>query len=184
MERQRNRKLVIVIFAVVLILLMGLVFWLTKPQKTTESKTGESQVYNDPVSHQKIVTRTGAAPETNGQTSTGPVFVGFEKLLDYGVTVQQLDALKAYFGDYAPFVNKSPEISLAVDDIQAGQDMSDPQQRFFIRSHVVVDRKTTYVIKFYYQGLSSVELHIYDAGGSNQLFDSSKDVDNKETNGN
>lgn len=184
MERQRNPKRTVIIFVVALILLMGLMAWLTRPHKTATIKTGESQVYNDPVSHQKIVTRNGAAPETNGQTSTGPVFVGFEKLLDYGVTVQQLDALKTYFSDYTPFINKSPEISLAVDDIQAGQDMSDPQQRFFIHSHVVVDRKTTYEIKFYYQGLSSVELHIYDASGNTQLFDSSKDVDNREKDGN
>jgi len=174
MDNSRRKLILIIAGSVVLLGVIGLVVSLLtsgNQQKNGTAGTGDTTSHFDPVSKETIVTQNGKAPETGGGDSTRPIFAGIDKLLNYGITTQQLSSLQFAFTQYAPTAGSSTQISLAVDDITTDR-APDPDGRFFVLSHVVVNQKDTYKLKLFYSGLSDVQLVLYDSSGQSQLFDS------------
>jgi hypothetical protein len=176
MQQTRNKKLFVIggLLLVMVVVLLLLSFKKPAPKQSNSSTRPKTTSYTDPTSHQTVVNQQGKAPETNGTTQNGPIFLGFSSLINMGISLQQVNALQAAFTAYQPFSTDNTQISLAVDDLQQIDPTTskDPQGRWSIKSHVVVNQKDTYQVTFYYDGISSVQLHIYNSQGNQQVFDS------------
>ncbi|HSX30389.1 MAG TPA: hypothetical protein VLE99_00525 [Candidatus Saccharimonadales bacterium] len=172
-EQKRRQRIII---ALVVLVVAGLVFLAFKlggsPNKPSVS-TGSTNIYHDPVSGEDIIDQQGKSKEGEVSTSTTPTYAGFDKLLDVGLTLPQLQSVYTAFEQYKPFASDKVEISLAVDDIQSVQpSTSDPLYRWAILSHVVVNRTTSYGVKIYFWDEGSAELVLTNGNTSQQVFDS------------
>ncbi|HSX05334.1 MAG TPA: hypothetical protein VLF69_02610, partial [Candidatus Saccharimonadales bacterium] len=135
--------------------------------------TGPTTVYHDPVSGENIVNQEGKATEGQSSSSTTPTYAGFDKLLEVGFTLNQLDSAYSAFEQYQPFASNKVQISLAVNDVSTVRpNDADPLYRWSVVSHIVVNRTDSYKVQIYYWGENSAELVLLNADGSQQLFDS------------
>lgn len=169
-----RKRLLIIIVAVAAVLAAGIFVLLRqKPSKGNDAATtGPTTVYHDPVSGEDIVTQQGKTPEPTVAAPTSPIYAGFDKLINQGMTQEQLQTTYAAFESYKPFASDKVQISLAADDIQPVQPQdNDPLYRWSIRSHIVVNRTTTYKVQIYYWGIDDVQLLLSDQNGT-QIFDS------------
>lgn len=120
---------------------------------------------------QAYIGNSSGTPDAGKQTAAA--FVGYDNLIQNGVTYDQVNALQTAFRKYQPLSAPTTVIDIGGSNlIPYAPDQSDPLYRPSIGASVVVNQKTTYKIKFYYWGTSTIELLIYDATGATQLFDS------------
>ncbi len=108
----------------------------------------------------------------NSPPASGLVFLNFDALVAVGVTLDQVNALDTAFQNYPPFSGNTV-VALAGDDLRpSAPSTSDPLYRPSISSHILVNHKTTYQIKFYFWSTSKIQLFIFDNTGNTQLYDS------------
>jgi hypothetical protein len=160
---QQTTQKRIALIAGIVVFAVGALFLIfhsnTTDSKKAANENGPTQVYHDPVSGQDITTQTGKAPESMVSSPTVPTFAGFDKLMDMGMSLTQVQGLYAAFEQYQPLASNKVEISLDVKNIQSLSPVdSDPLYRWSFVSDIVANRKTTYPIQIYYWGLNSVEL--------------------------
>lgn len=169
-----NKKRILIIGIATAAVVAASIFVLLQPkEKKDDSRTtGPTTVYHDPTSGEDIVNQQGKTPEQTLTSPTTPLYAGFDKLLNSGMTLTQVQTLYAAFESYKPFASNKVQISLAADDIQPVRPQdSDPLYRWSIKSHVVVNRTTTYKVQIYYWGIDNVQLLLGDQNGT-QIFDS------------
>lgn len=113
------------------------------------------------------------ASENTPAPPSGSSFVGYDNLLNVGVSLDQINALEKAFQRYTPTAATGTII-----DVSNGKltpyvpDPHDPLYRPSIATTVLVSQKTTYSIRFYYWGTGSTQLLIFDSAGKTKLFDS------------
>ncbi|MBX4190483.1 hypothetical protein KW794_00145 [Candidatus Saccharibacteria bacterium] len=161
-----NKRRLIAVIVLVLVVIMGVVALLHKPSKP--SSTPQTNTYTDPYSHETVTETQGKAPDIFGTTAQTPIYLGFDKLIDHGVSYDQVGNLKTAFYQYSKTKN-SPikEVSLDVDHIKSIKE----GRNFYLTFKVVFDRKDIYQAKLDYTGLSAIRLYLYDNSG-NLIFDS------------
>ena len=109
----------------------------------------------------------------NTPAATGSSFIGYDNLVNVGVSLDQINALQKAFGAYKPTGATGTVIDISNSKLTPYQpDPHDPLYRPSIGAQIIVNQKTTYKIRFYYWGTSSVQLLIFDASGKTKLFDS------------
>jgi len=177
MPETSNRQKNLLIVAIVVVLLGSVLFIIFSSSRTankSDKNTGKTEVYNDPVSGKKIINQEGKVPESQTTGSNTAIFAGFDALLNRGLTLQQVQKVYDSLGSYPTFTKEKTQISLAVNSIQSvpPQD-SDPEYRWSIQSHIVVNKKDTYQLKVYYSGVASAQILLYNESGSELLLDSS-----------
>lgn len=173
-----KRKVIIIGGLLVIVVVAAILATLSSNHKpaTKTTGTGQTNVYHDPVSGKDIVTQKDKTPESQIASSTIPTFAGFDALLDSGMTLDQVQSLYGAFEEYQPFDSNKILISLASDDLSSVQpDNNDPNYRWSFTGHVVVkngNQTTTYHVQLYYWNTTTAELVLYNADGSQQVFDS------------
>ncbi len=174
---EKRRKLLtiigLVIIAIVLVASLILVF-------SKKSKPNNEGEYLDPLSHQTISDPKGKSPETNGKENIRPVYLGFNTLIDQGLSSDQLSGLETAFYRYSTQqLQAIKEISVDVDNITTYQDKSFANGSFVMQFKVRFDRKTDYTAKVEYSGLSVVRLYLL--GANNQIIYDSQVIDAQGT---
>jgi hypothetical protein len=167
--RLANRKL-LVISILVLILIIAAIAEIHEPAKNVPN--GETGQYMDPLSHETVSSPTGKTPDTYGQNANSLLYLGFDKLLNHGLTFKQLNNLKSAFGNYSS--KQSPqikEVTIDVDHITSQYNPSSGDDNFYILFSGLFDRKTAYRAKIQYSNITDIRLFLLDVAG-NQLFDS------------
>lgn len=183
-----QRKRFIMIGAIAVFVIISITFVLTrhKTSNTDTGRDGKTTVYHDPVSGQDIITQDDKNPELTVDQPTMPLFAGFGKLANVGMTQSQIAATYKALQAYKPFASNDVQISLAVDDVKTVQPQnSDPLYRWSIKSRIVVDRTDTYTIQIYYWEVTNVQVYlsntkgtqVYDSGAVSSLPNSSEDND-------
>jgi hypothetical protein len=164
----KSQKIAIAVI-VSFLFLIGIALFATN-RAGQNNKTGE---YLDPYSHQTVSNPPGKGPDTYGTQSDTPVYLGIEKLLDHGLSFDQLDNLKYAFYRYSlSRPNHIHEVSLDVDHITTKYNSSDPNAHYFIFFNVRFDRKNTYKAQVEYTGLNDVRLYLIDVRTNKVLYDS------------
>jgi hypothetical protein len=152
---------------------MALVFlgvWLAAHQNRP-NKSGFSGTYDDPYSHQTVSNPAGKTPDTYGASKNQPVYLGFDKLLNYGIDLDQLNSVKLAFYNYSNSL-PSPlkEISIDVDHITSRTDLN-KNPSFTIDFTVKFDRANDYKVQAGYNGLEDMRVYIKEISGK-QVYDS------------
>lgn len=165
MQSVSKSRLIILIGAVLLVAII-LMTLLIHPSK--KAQTPQTTTYTDPYSHETVTDVAGKAPDTYGSTAATPIYLGFDKLLDHGMTFDQVGNLKSAFDNFSKAQTKPiSQVSIDVDHITAQRDNSS----FFLFFNVMTNRSEVFKAKVDYTGLSAIRLYLSDSKG-NLVYDS------------
>ena len=163
----RNKKIGIAIgaFIVIAIIVLFVSFLGKEPQNKTD-------VYYDPASKETIDERVDKTPEIlEDNASTEPVFLGFGKLVQYGISQDQLTNLKTAFNTYlGKGDNGKKEVSVYVDSVTSNpidrETGGDPSITF----DTLIQRKEKLSAVVTYSGVADIQLNL--SQGTKLVFDS------------
>jgi len=156
-----NKKGFVVIAILILIIAGFYAFYSSKHDKNGSNGINTGTYY-DPYSHETISNPAGKTPDTYGVPQNKPVYLGFDKLLNYGIELSQLNDIELAFYNYSNSLSTPlKEISVDVNSINSAvnQNSSTP---FTINFTVVFDGKSKYQAKAQYSGLKDMHLFIMD----------------------
>lgn len=143
--------------------------------KTPSNGVGSpSADHYDPTSGETVSNPSGKGPDTYGQNSNAPLFLGTSNLLNYGLTTDQVADVKLAFTNYSTSL-KTPvkQVSIDVRSIKASPPgHEDPNAPSYVTFNVVLDNATTYAAKAQYNDLESIELFLTDPKTGRLIFDS------------
>lgn len=158
----RSKYLYIGLGIVVLISLVG--FFMLRGSDRAPDTPGTE--YYDEASGETVSDPEGKSPEKFGTAQTGIVYLGFSKLVDHGITMNQLDALKTAFTLYSrERQEKISEVSIFVNTIKRtpyDRDSADPTRS--ITFDVKINRKDTYNATLQYISIRSAQLILHQNG--------------------
>lgn len=169
MQSPSKRRLVLVA-SIIFLIIIGLVYLLARPQK--QSTTQQVNEYVDPFSHETISSPPGKSPDTYGE-SDKTLFLGFDKLLDLGLTSGQLDNVENALLNYSKSTNQSfSRISVDVDNITSQYDNTKSNSPFIIQFRVQFNGKKIYNAKVQYLGLRDVRIYLTEPESGKLVYDS------------
>lgn len=159
-----NRNKVILIAIIILPVFISLaVFFMAN-----RSSNSNSEEYLDPGSGETISTPKDKAPELFGVKNLGPLYLGFSKLLDAGLTNDQLKLVKVIFGRFAVADGrKLTELSITTKTI----DTEVGEEAIKITFELTADRKNKYQCTINYTGLDDAWVVVVDKDDK-LIFDS------------
>ena len=174
MELLKNRKVIIALVAVVIVI--GVAFIATNKNKsnnTPATKINSGQK-TDSDSGEVISDPPGKDNDTYGTNTDAPLVLGTSNLIDQGISLEQEDSLKyalySYFGGQS---KGTKQISVIIDTIIAvPHDPNSDSTVGTVNFSVRVNEKTTYKVTLnYFDDMESVQVIIKDTLDS-QLYDS------------
>lgn len=165
-NRQSSKRIVIVAVIAFVVLGIALLFYVGRRNSSPEG-TGE---YYDPASGETISNPTGRSPEKFNQASEQPVYLGFSRLVDIGLSQFQVDVIKQIFLSYSSQrKDKINELSIYKDSVSRVS--FDPADE--IRSvlfDISINRGERYSVTMQYTTLRNAKIIIYE--GKNKIFES------------
>lgn len=169
MQYQNRRRLLFLIATAFLILLIIVIFLVSRSSKPDVN----NGVYHDPLSHETVTDTPGKSPESTGSTVDYPVFLGFDKLIDYGLTNTQLQELNQAFYNYSHKLPKPvEEVSIDVDHITSQHDPKVHKSPFVLLFKVRFDRKNDYNAKVSYTDIESLRLQLSTVDTNKTIYNS------------
>lgn len=168
MMRIFNKKILIIVSLCLLLMIGFIVFRVLTNNKNEEIDSSKTIIYEDSGSGETVID----TPNKTKEKAMGDSFVmlGFTKLLEIGVSYNQLEKIKTHFSDYSmKLEDHFKEISITTSSIKSTFN-SDTNERIITFS-VIIDRKTSLEAKITYIGLGSPSLYLYDEYG-NQIHKS------------
>ncbi len=122
--------------------------------------TDYTEIYEDPGSGDTVITNPNKTPEN--VMGHDIATLGFTKLLDMGVSKEQVDKLKSYFLEYSNGL-ETPinEVSIDSDSIEKLVEKGSIKIDFEVK----VDRKSTLDAEVQYSGLYTPSLKLFDNEG-------------------
>jgi hypothetical protein len=165
----RNKKIGIAIGSFIIITII--VLFVSFLGKDSQNKT---DVYYDPASKETIDEQADKTPEIlEDNVSTEPVFLGFGKLIEYGLSQDQLTNLKNAFNTYLGEGNNGKrEVSIYIDSISSYKVNDVADSDFGLSFDVIIDRKTNLSAIMYQLKVSDIQLKLYKEGSDKAVFDS------------
>ncbi|HET9850419.1 MAG TPA: hypothetical protein VFP35_02230 [Candidatus Saccharimonadales bacterium] len=170
--RLANRRYLLILGCSLLILLIVIAALLAfRNQPKVPGKNSLSQ-HVDTFSGETVSNPKGVAPEKYGVSPNTPVYLGFDKLLNYGLTDIQLNLVKLAFYKYSQSLAKPlGQISVGANTITTQHDPTNPNSNFNILFKVQFDEKAIYQANVEYAGLNDARLIITTQSG-NKEYDS------------
>lgn len=171
MQLQNKRRLIVIGSFFVVLVIIGLVLVIGNSTKTNDITNGGQHV--DPFSHETVSNPSGKAKDQYGTPSDTPVYLGFDKLLDYGLGSDQLKNVETAFYTYSQAqTTQIGQVSIDVDHISTQHDPNNPNSLFDINFNVQFDEKNIYKAKVEYSGLDDVRLYLTDSKTGKIIYDS------------
>jgi hypothetical protein len=163
----RTRRLLVVAFLLIALIAGGILLLLNQPKKI-----GTDDRKIDKFSHEIISDPSGKSSEQYGGLANAPVYLGFDKLLDLGITSAQLDNLKKAFYKYSISQPQPIKyIGIDVDNITSQYDQNDPNALYYIFFNVQFNQKDIYKAKAQYSSLTDIRLFLTNNSGED-IYDS------------
>ncbi|MFO0920762.1 MAG: hypothetical protein U0451_03765 [Candidatus Saccharimonadales bacterium] len=151
-----------VISVFVLLTIFIILIIITRTRKDSQN-TNE---YFDPGSGETISDPLNKTPETFNSDPDQPVFLGFSKLIDYGVTQHQIEGFKNILSMYSKANGSSiREASISVDTIKYDNNSDDPDSLIhFATFDMTINRTDKYTAKLTLNGINVVQLNLTKDG--------------------
>lgn len=157
------------LIAVSIILIIGLI---VATVISRNAEPGDKGSTLDTNSGEYVANSDGREPENVGANPDEPLFLGLGKLVNRGLTTEQISGLKLGFTNFAKQSSpKVKRVSITVDSIRnAPRSIGDFTYTYHF--DVVMDSKTTYQAKLICFDTTSIQLILYKDGTSSPAFDS------------
>lgn len=165
-----NRKVILIIgITVAVMIVAGFIIFLVAPKSSKpiaqqslryDQSSGESVVENSPLKQSAH----------NSNLPDQPTYLGFSKLIDYGLSSAQLTQIKTALYNYSQKQStKFTEISLVIDSVR----QPDPAPGSRVSSYefnIKVNRSDDYFMRIEFTDTSSCTVTIYKADKTTLLF--------------
>lgn len=162
-----NRKRILIVAGIFILLIVMTLFLISRSSKTSKN------TYVDPLSHQTVTNIPGKTPEKAGSRTDFPSLLGFDTLIDYGLTYNQLNELNQAFYNYSKSLPVPiQEISIDVDHITEQHDSNASHSPFVIQFKVRLDREADYRAKIVYYGINDMRLYLLNPTNGSVIYDS------------
>lgn len=171
-QKQERKKILLIVGALVLALvIITVIIELALGSKKLVKNPGDTNRYYDANSGETVSDPPNKTPENYDKSSSiQPLYLGFSKLLDFGVTFDQLKSIKLALVKYSAANNRSgQEFSIKVSSINNVLPEGDGDVVTSFK--MTVDRSQTYDVKVSYNDLINIHLFIYDSA-SKLIYDS------------
>ena len=164
-DQNTHRKKAIIKSTVVVIFLLTISIVIVIITRTGNDNQDTSE-YFDPGSGETISDHKNKSPETFNSDPDQPVFLGFSKLIDYGVTQYQVEGLKRILSMYSKTNGKSiKEASISIDTIKYDNNNDDPNSLIHYASFdMTINRTDKYTAKLSLDGINMVQLNLSKDG--------------------
>jgi hypothetical protein len=151
------------------LLIASLIIALLLPKNNPNSQPGSDE-YTDTRSGQTVSNPPGKTPEAFGNNGSQITILGIDKLLDHGLSTDQIKGVKKAFDSYSSKNNLAvKEVSIDISSIESvPTDQTSSRQA--VTMNVLIDRKTNYDAKIEYFNLTQVELYL--SSNAKVVFDS------------
>lgn len=160
-----NRNKIILISIVLLPVIISVAIFIFVSNRNSNSNSEE---YFDPGSGETVSSPKNKTPELFGTYTSGPLLLGFSKLINAGLTTDQLKLVEAAAVTFSGTDGrKITELSVTVDTIE--QNISEGVIN--LTFELTANRQTKYLCLVSYSDLDSVQVVITDKAGK-QVFDS------------
>jgi len=157
-EIQKKRIIIFIGIFFAFILIISVIYLVVnKPNSTTGDPTIIT-TYTDPGSGETVYTTPNKTPESAGPSAT-ITYLGFSKLLNIGMTFDQLTLLKSYFAAYSTD-QKTPikEISITVASLK--QIINRDTGEVTVTFNITIDRNSVYNATIKYSSITTLSLTI------------------------
>jgi len=154
-----KKKILIAVTVAILFSSLVVAFVLLQIQKKSQKSDtpGESGLYYDPGSGETVSDPPDKTPETYGSQGRELTYLGFSKLLEFGVSKFQLDATKLAFENYSKSRdNNIKEVSITSSSIKNGPDKDD--FTLSVEFEFVINRKEHYQAELQLHMIRQVKL--------------------------
>jgi hypothetical protein len=167
---EKKRIIFIVGITVVVMIIAGAILYFVVP-KSSSNQPVIGSVYHDPSSGESIAENSHlrqSAKDSN--LPDQPTYLGFSKLIDYGLSSSQLIQVKSALYNYSQKQStKFTEISLVIDSVR----QPDPAPGSRVLSYefnIKVNRSDDYFMRVEFTDTSSCTVTIYKADKTTLLF--------------
>lgn len=162
----QNRRTILIISAIVVLIIIGLAITGFLIQKDT---TPKQDTYKDPGSGETVVNDPNSAQ--GDQDNKSILYPGFSKLIDRGLTPIQLQSVQVTIAEYS-FDSKKDfkEVSLVVDSLRH---ILPPEtsQTHTLNFTVKADRTTDYYMEVAYENATDVVTRLYTSDKKTLLIE-------------
>ena len=146
MEQNRLRIIIITSFVLLSLAIVGIIALFTNSSSQQTNNPNQTERI-DPGSGEEVVNTEGKTPEKYGVNPNEPSFLGLVGLVDRGMTLSDVDDVKAFWNDYAnqqlvEGKEKINEISITVDSIEHVIDSAAHTETF--RMPLTINRERQY----------------------------------------
>lgn len=165
-----KRKIILLALALIGgIVVLSLVF---KGSPDTTTTDGASEIY-DPNSGDTISDPDDKTPDVYGTVSDAPVFLGLSKLLDAGLTLDQVNGFQYAFYHYGKNTKTAlREVSVSVSTINVlPHDRYSTSLSDTMLFDVLVNKKNLYKVKLDFTGFTAIQIYLSNEAGE-QFYDS------------
>lgn len=171
----KAKKILVIVAGVVCVVLLVYVASRGGNQNPVTPSVGlTDNSYYDPYSGETVDYPGGKAPDVYGNTAPELVFLGSSRLLDEGISLEQLKSYE--YGAYQHFKGQSPKVTeLSIDRSTVKftlHDQNSTEPRDNISFTLVANRTTKYKASLDCIGASSIQLKLYNIENNSQVFDS------------
>lgn len=144
-------------------------------QHVSDNQAGHDTRTYDKYSHQTVSNIKGKTPETYGTTSNEPLYLGFTKLLEHGLTQAQVNTIQFALSTYGKQAEKSlTAVSVDIDSYKNLGAVDNNPAYGHSSFNVAYNYKDVYPVKLQYNGLDAVTIQIFDKSGA-QVYNYSYD---------
>ena len=166
---------IIIGFVVMSLVIIGILVLFYSVNKGEPTPTGDvkQNSYTDPGSGETVDSPEGKSPETYGVNPDQPIYLGFARLLDVGLSLDQVENLKAAFLDYVTAqksTQKITEISITTASIR--QTLGGGSSKYSF--DLTMNQKNKYHAVVNSTGISSIKLALSLEGQTTPVFTASK----------
>ena len=169
------KKVLVIILCTLFV--VGFIVFMNSRTKTNEKQKDTSLTqnsYTDPYSGETVDYPGGKGPDEYGNSAAGTVFLGSSRLLDEGISLEQLKSYE--YAAYQYFKTLSPKVTeISLDKSTIKFKLHDPNsanQRDNISFTIVTNRTTKYNASLDTFDTSSIQLKIFSQENNSQVYDS------------
>jgi hypothetical protein len=163
-----KKRLIYIAGAVLIIIIVGVVALIGN------YNTHRKETYYDPGSGETISNPINKSPEVAGGNPHAPVYLGFKKLVDVGLSQYQQQGLMKSLEDYSSkHDNALKEVSITANSIKTNlADPTKPNDRDNVTFELTFNRNQKVNAKLEYFDISAIQLYLYAQDSGQNLYTS------------
>jgi len=171
----KSKKQIYIIVALLAVLVMLLLIFAGSRKNNQTGNVNSTEEYYDKNSGETVSNPANRTPEKYGVIDEKPLYLGISKLLDKGVTFDQVEATKEALNRFSKSDNKNiKEFSLDIQSIDQiiPKATDPPDTKATMYFNLTTDRTQTYKAKLEYFELTAIHLYVYDSRSNKLIYES------------